>query len=146
MLRFPVMALFALCCCSVQADDPDDRTPEQWIAFVKEQLTQNLKDPESAQFRKIYFAPFKNGEKGAYICGEMNAKNGYGGYVGFTPFYMDTTEERAVLVDPRRYSKHTLYLTICQIAAEKAAEAEKAATASNPANGPQGASGGDPPR
>ena len=43
-----------------------------------EKLTrQHLKDPESAKFQNI---------KG--YCGEVNAKNSYGGYTGFKPFYL----------------------------------------------------------
>ena len=39
-----------------------------------------LNDPESAQFRNLELA-------GDAVCGEVNAKNGFGGYVGFQPFY-----------------------------------------------------------
>lgn len=38
---------------------------------------EQLKDPESAKFQNI---------KG--YCGEVNAKNSYGGYTGFKPFYL----------------------------------------------------------
>lgn len=41
-----------------------------------------LKDPDSAQFR--WPAPK---EWGSY-CGWVNAKNSYGGYTGFKPFYV----------------------------------------------------------
>ena len=45
------------------------------IASVKERLS----DPGSAQFRNVQA---KNGA----VCGEVNAKNKMGGYVGFTRF------------------------------------------------------------
>lgn len=41
---------------------------------------QFLKDPESAKFRKLH-----RGVKGI-ICGEVNSKNSFGGYTGFTRF------------------------------------------------------------
>lgn len=44
----------------------------------------DLRDPDSAKFR--------NGKlNGAYVCGEINATNGFGGYVGFRSFYATPT-------------------------------------------------------
>ena len=40
-----------------------------------------LKDPASAQFRNV---ELKGG--GTVLCGEINAKNSFGGYVGYRPF------------------------------------------------------------
>lgn len=42
-----------------------------------------LKDPSSAMFRNLKVQPYLNGH---VLCGEYNAKNSYGGYVGFKPF------------------------------------------------------------
>lgn len=45
----------------------------------------SLKDQDSAKFRNIKFA--SGDAEGAWImCGEFNAKNSYGGYVGFNRF------------------------------------------------------------
>ncbi|MDQ2324994.1 hypothetical protein RBI98_09375 [Citrobacter koseri] len=52
---------------------------------------QALKDPESAQFRniKLVKSEQKGGlYKGGYVCGEFNAKNGFGAYGGFHRFYV----------------------------------------------------------
>ncbi|HEJ0180554.1 TPA: hypothetical protein SLO90_001235 [Citrobacter koseri] len=52
---------------------------------------QELKDPESAQFRniKLVKSEQKGGlYKGGYVCGEFNAKNGFGAYGGFHRFYV----------------------------------------------------------
>ncbi|MFD2755983.1 hypothetical protein [Comamonas terrae] len=43
--------------------------------FARERLAKQLKDPDSAQFRN---------QKG--FCGEVNAKNSFGGYIGFKRF------------------------------------------------------------
>lgn len=43
-----------------------------------------LKDAESARFRAIKQGPPKDGAW--TLCGEVNAKNSYGGYSGFEPF------------------------------------------------------------
>lgn len=44
-----------------------------------------LKDSDSAKFRDV---EFRQSEAGGYwtMCGHVNAKNAYGGYVGFTRF------------------------------------------------------------
>ena len=44
---------------------------------TEERVRNSLKDPQSAQFQNV---------KG--YCGEVNAKNSYGGYTGFKQFYV----------------------------------------------------------
>jgi len=51
------------------------------IEFAEGVIRGDLRDPESARFRDVR----RNTEKGA-VCGFVNAKNGYGGYVGEAPF------------------------------------------------------------
>ena len=70
------------CCCfrrlefgrSVRATDPA-------IVKAREAVRNQLIDPDSAKFRNEETA-----EKGAVVCGEMNAKNRMGGYTGFAPY------------------------------------------------------------
>ena len=55
-------------------------------AFLNSAMTrvsELLKDPESARFRNLHLVDYKGG---LLACGEVNAKNSYGGYVGFSPF------------------------------------------------------------
>ena len=60
---------------------------EQVIDAAKTGITKNFKDPSSAQFRRIKVIEVIEKEKPTYIAvGEVNAKNSYGGYVGFAPF------------------------------------------------------------
>ena len=42
-----------------------------------------MKDPSSVQFRRVEIKMFKGNR---IVCGELNAKNSYGGYVGFKKF------------------------------------------------------------
>ena len=49
----------------------------------KEAVASNLLDPSSAMFRNLQVKSFA---EGYVLCGEVNAKNCYGGYVGFQPF------------------------------------------------------------
>lgn len=54
----------------------------------------DLKDPESARFRNIRTV---GTDDGIVVCGEYNAKNSYGGYVGFKRFVASPT--RATVYD-----------------------------------------------
>ena len=57
---------------------------EQALIDASLEATRNqLKDPGSAQFRNVRLVQHP---KGKVVCGEMNAKNSYGGYVGFKVF------------------------------------------------------------
>ncbi len=51
------------------------------IEKSKKQVLNLLKDADSAKFRNIYVI-----DK-SLVCGEVNAKNSYGGYTGFTFYY-----------------------------------------------------------
>lgn len=53
------------------------------ISEAMASITKKLKDPGSAQFRNVEMRLF---EGKPIICGEVNAKNSYGGYTGFTRF------------------------------------------------------------
>ncbi len=53
------------------------------IAAAKEVAARDLKDPASAQFRDLRVDG--TGDK-LRLCGEINGKNSYGGYVGFKKF------------------------------------------------------------
>lgn len=48
----------------------------------KEAVLESLKDPSSAQFKNV-----RTSKDGWVLCGELNAKNSYGGYTGFKRFY-----------------------------------------------------------
>src|SRR5471032_660438 len=54
-----------------------------FIVQAKQSLTQSFKDPSSVQYRSLYIS---DGRLMA-LCGEVNAKNSYGAYVGFRRFY-----------------------------------------------------------
>jgi ABC-type multidrug transport system fused ATPase/permease subunit len=64
-------------------------TDEKKIEDLKKIIRSTLKDPDSSQFREL----FLNFSKTA-LCGEVNAKNSYGGYVGFRSFV--ATSEGAI--------------------------------------------------
>jgi hypothetical protein len=52
--------------------------------IAQEAVRNHLKDPDSARFRNVTIIRVE--PDGAVVCGEVNAKNSYGGYVGFRRF------------------------------------------------------------
>ena len=69
--------LFALAALSSSSCGQPIEDPK--IAQAKEAVGRELKDPGSAQYRDIEVYD-------GVVCGQVNAKNSYGGYVGFQPF------------------------------------------------------------
>jgi hypothetical protein len=74
---------------SVAADDSD------LIKEAKSAIVSGLRDPDSAQFWNVVVRRKKcvqptvchdDSTAEPNVCGEVNAKNGYGGYSGFQPF------------------------------------------------------------
>lgn len=54
-----------------------------WNDAGQEAIKAKLRDPESAQFRDV---AFHSGSGTPITCGEVNSKNGFGGYSGFERF------------------------------------------------------------
>jgi hypothetical protein len=83
-LRPLVSTAVSTCVCAFAhaAEPAKDYSKE--IAFAKRALERGLKDPSSVQYRDIRVVTKKTGTR--TICGEFNAKNSFGGYVGFQSF------------------------------------------------------------
>jgi len=63
--------------------------PKDKVAFTSEEdlkriVIDSLKDPNSAEFKDLRHL------EGKALCGQINAKNSYGGYVGFKAFVADS--------------------------------------------------------
>jgi hypothetical protein len=77
------ITIFVLIACLCQAAYSADKKMEKLaLTKGKDVVAGQLKDPESARFKNL-----KAREDGMYLCGEVNAKNSFGGYVGFRRFY-----------------------------------------------------------
>ena len=63
---------------------------EQLIEKAKEIAKYDLKDPDSAKFRnvRVVTKPAQRDETkiNTNVCGELNAKNSYGAYIGYVKF------------------------------------------------------------
>lgn len=60
-------------------------------AAVLSVMQSHLKDPASAQYRWLAKRP------GGHYCGMVNAKNSYGGYIGFQPFALILDDKLGLL-------------------------------------------------
>ncbi|MBR8367142.1 hypothetical protein KDW55_27860 [Burkholderia sp. AU19243] len=58
-----------------------EREKQHQIAEVEAMVAASLKDPQSAQFRDVYIGI-------SYACGQVDARNGFGGYTGFSDFFV----------------------------------------------------------
>ncbi|HEX5126486.1 MAG TPA: hypothetical protein VFW00_07075 [Rhodocyclaceae bacterium] len=78
------------------AEDYGKTVEAKMIAEGQDRIVNRLNDPESARFRNVFISP-----KGRAICGEVNAKNSMGGYVGFRRFI--SAKDRAGVEDDGSY-------------------------------------------
>lgn len=69
-MRFRGLALVALAMAIAGCGSSD-------IDKARQAVAEKLNDPGSAQFRN------ERSEKGGWVCGEVNGKNAFGGYIGF---------------------------------------------------------------
>lgn len=85
--------------------------PDNYQEIAKEYIGSGLKDPYSA----IY--TFSEPKKGKYptrpryawaICGSVNAKNSFGGYVGVMPFVLKVRDGKVL-----QYETHAVALSVC---------------------------------
>lgn len=56
---------------------------ETFVVRAKQEATRFFLDPESGKFRNLYVTKDNTGFS---LCGEINGKNSYGGYVGYRRF------------------------------------------------------------
>lgn len=83
-----LISLAALTAASPKAGDAP------LITRAKAAIADLTRDPAAVQFRNVRLVA--KGMLGKpVVCGEFNAKNGYGGYVGFEPFAYPAAMEEA---------------------------------------------------
>lgn len=80
MIRLHILIAFTI---PIAACAPSQE--EKLLEEAKEAVRQQVRDPESVQFRESAFTSIYP-DRGLVCMGEFNAKNGYGGYVGFETY------------------------------------------------------------
>jgi len=99
----PAIVILAIWQVSVSSDSStkptaaDKQSARDSFLMVKgqESVLSKLKDPKSADFRAVYL--LRSGDDRAAICGEVNSKNAFGGYVGFQRFVSSGAPEATFL-------------------------------------------------
>ena len=95
-------ALSLLVACGPALTEKSTFAPsDAQLTAAKTAAAYDLKDPGSAQFRNIrgIQATAETGKSATYICGEVNARNSFGGYVGFTPFVYNIKKGTAAVAN-----------------------------------------------
>ena len=67
-----------------QADAAEQQVQADSNAKLLDLIKTSMKDPASVQFKDIKFGVEQDRPA---VCGQMNAKNGFGGYSGYAGFY-----------------------------------------------------------
>lgn len=57
------------------------------VYILEQTIKKQMKDPESAQFQNWHYVKASK-KSPATFCGEVNAKNSFGGYTGFKRFFV----------------------------------------------------------
>lgn len=79
-----VIALCALAGCKPGADKA--------VSIAQNEVSADMKDPESSKFRNVKFIEKGESIEGivtGVVCGEINSKNAFGAYAGFSPFFVE---------------------------------------------------------
>ncbi|NAW35014.1 hypothetical protein [Halomonas alimentaria] len=78
--------------------EPLAEEEEERVKFL---VKQRLKDPESAKFKDIFLSVPDSDELNSSTCGQVNAKNSFGGYNGYKWFFMVGDEPNFWEVNPK---------------------------------------------
>lgn len=72
----------------------------QDVTKAKELLVRSFKDPASVQWRNTFVSE----RHSVALCGELNAKNSYGGYIGFQRFLSVPAQDLFLIYDEKSAS------------------------------------------
>lgn len=94
MVMMVLLALMMAACGGPKApetpEEKEKRIAENAIWLVKDLVRAKLKDGKSAEFRNVNFV---SKGKVEVVCGEVNSKNSYGAYAGWSRFISNGIEE-----------------------------------------------------
>lgn len=87
--RMKKILILAIATMSLTACKPGE---QKAIELAQKEVAADLKDPDSAKFRYTRVVKTQENDDGtllALVCGQVNAKNGFGAYAGFHSFMID---------------------------------------------------------
>jgi hypothetical protein len=96
-----VIALLAAC-------DRPPGAPQQTIRLAEAEIAHEMLDPGAAQFRNVRIVTTPSTavtvlhtvQPHVIVCGEVNGKNSFGGYVGFVPFIVGIDQPAKAVLQP----------------------------------------------
>ncbi len=85
-LIFSISALLSGCASTMPAPPQTSKisVSREELSAIETGLRESLKDPGSMVLGSV--AAASSGDGIVYVCGTVNAKNSFGGYVGYQPF------------------------------------------------------------
>lgn len=88
MIRYAIFGIFLLSACAQVVERQVLNPTEQQVDGIKQGVSRNFKDPDSALWRNIRVTrdTMSDGRQITLVCGQVNAKNSFGAYVGYTYF------------------------------------------------------------
>jgi len=89
-----------------------DAQIQEAVAGGKSAGTHNLKDPAAAQFRGLKIARVSKESSDLVLCGEINARNSVGGYVGFRSFFATPGRPDLSDIEPTREMDKNMFATM----------------------------------
>lgn len=96
MYRIAIAAIAAVVACSVSGAGTATAKDGRAIrAKLQRQMVDHARDPASVQVRGAFLSASEGDGAVVALCGEVNAKNAYGGYVGFGRF-ISTSEGQVI--------------------------------------------------
>lgn len=117
-VMYKIFLTATLAICSTVSFAANDQS---LINEAKKGIKYQLKDPTSVLFRDVRVV--KNTEGKKTVCGEVNAKNIYGGYVGFKSFYgssiIDSDNEIMHKIQTNSYNQAGCAGQVAELAARK---------------------------
>lgn len=96
--------------CSAAADYPEKYST--LVESAKSNIRAQLKDPYSAEFEDIFIG--KSNNNSPVVCGKVNAKNSYGGYVGRKRFYFTEGSDKPISeIEEKSGAFSIIYEALC---------------------------------
>lgn len=92
-------AMLSACAATTPVAVQPASMSSQSASFAQAAVAQTLRDPYSAQFANLQQFQTSNGD--TIVCGQVNARNGFGGYAGYFQFYtrFQGSQLKAIQVD-----------------------------------------------
>lgn len=84
-----LLAIGSLASAQSPALTPEQRAEgEAQIKWAAQEIANTARDPSSVAFRRVFLVKrnLRDGRQPIELCGEINGKNGYGGFTGYQAF------------------------------------------------------------